>query len=103
MNPRQLQQMAQQMQRQMQQIQEELAVAEVEGSAGGGAITVKMNGHRELKAISISPDAIDPDDVELLQDMLMAAFNDASKKAQEMAEKRLGPLTGGMKGIPGLF
>ncbi len=103
MNPRQLQQMAQQMQRQMEKIQAELAVAEVEGSAGGGAITVKMNGHRELKGISISPDAIDPDDVEMLQDMLMAAFNDASKKAQEMAEQRLGPLTGGMKGIPGLF
>lgn len=103
MNQRQLQQMAQQMQRQMQKIQEELAVAVVEGSAGGGAITVKMNGHRELQSISISPDAIDPDDVEILQDMLMAAFNDAAKKAQEMAEQRLGPLTGGMKGIPGLF
>jgi nucleoid-associated protein EbfC len=103
MNPRQLQQMAQQMQRQMQKIQEELAAAEVEGSAGGGAISVKMNGHRELRSITISPEAIDPDDVEILQDMLMAAFNDASKKAQEMAEQRLGPLTGGMKGMPGLF
>jgi nucleoid-associated protein EbfC len=103
MNPRQLQQMAQQMQRQMQKIQEELAAAIVEGSAGGGVITVKMNGHRELQGITISPEAVDPDDVELLQDMLMAAFQDASKKAQDMAEQRLGPLTGGMKGIPGLF
>lgn len=103
MNPRQLQQMAQQMQRQMQKIQEELAATEVEGSAGGGAITVKMNGHRELQGITISPEVVDPDDVEMLQDLLMAAISDATKKAQELAEQRLGPLTGGMKGIPGLF
>lgn len=103
MNPRQLQQMAQQMQRQMQKIQEELAATTVEGSAGGGVITVMMNGHRELQSIKIAPEAVDPDDVEMLQDMLVAAFNDASKKAQDMAEQRMGPLTGGMKGIPGLF
>jgi DNA-binding YbaB/EbfC family protein len=63
MNPRQLQQMAQQMQRQMQKIQEELGVAIVEGSAGGGAITVKMNGHRELQSIAISPEVVDASDV----------------------------------------
>jgi DNA-binding YbaB/EbfC family protein len=103
MNPRQLQQMAQQMQRQMQKIQEELAATTVEGSAGGGAITVRMNGHRELQAITISPEVVDPDDVEMLQDLLTAAFSDATKKAQELAEQRMGPLTGGMKGIPGLF
>lgn len=103
MNPRQLQQMAQQMQRQMQKIQEELAATVVEGSAGGGAITVKMNGHRELQGIVISPEVVDPDDVEMLQDLLMAAISDATKKAQELAEQRMGPLTGGMKGIPGLF
>ena len=103
MNPRQLQQMAQQMQRQMQKIQEELASAVVEGTAGGGAITVKMNGNRELQSIAISPEVVDPDDVEMLQDLLVAAFSDATKKAQELAEQRLGPLTGGMKGIPGLF
>ncbi len=103
MNPRQLQQMAQQMQRQMQKIQEELAATMVEGSAGGGAITVKMNGHRELQGIAIAPEVVDPDDVEMLQDLLMAAISDATKKAQELAEQRMGPLTGGMKGIPGLF
>ena len=103
MNPRQLQQMAQQMQRQMQKIQEELAVTVVEGSAGGGVVSVKMNGHRELQSITISPDVVDPNDIEMLQDMLMAAINDASKKAQDLAEQRMGPLTGGMKGIPGLF
>jgi hypothetical protein len=103
MNPRQLQQMAQQMQRQMQKIQEELGDAVVEGSAGGGAVMVTMNGHRELKGITISPDVVDADDVEMLQDLLMAAVNDASKKAQELAEERMGPLMGGMKGMPGLF
>lgn len=103
MNPRQLQQMAQQMQKQMQKIQEELATAIVEGSAGGGAILVRMNGHRELQSITISPEVVDPDDVEMLQDLLVAAVSDASKKAQELAEQRMGPLMGGMKGLPGLF
>lgn len=103
MNPRQMQQMAQQMQRQMQKIQEELGTATVEGSAGGGAITITMNGHREIQAIAISPDVVDPDDVEMLQDLILAAVNDASKKAQDMAEERMGPLMGGLKGMPGLF
>jgi nucleoid-associated protein EbfC len=103
MNPRQLQQMAQQMQRQMQKIQEELGQTMVEGSAGGGAITVTMNGHRELQGITIAPEVVDPSDVEMLQDLLMAAIGDATKKAQTLAEQKMGPLTGGMKGIPGLF
>lgn len=103
MNPRQLQQMAQQMQRQMQQIQEELSNTSVEGSAGGGAITVTMNGHRELLSLTISPDVVDPDDVEMLQDLILAAVNDAMKKAQALAEERMGPLMGGIKGMPGLF
>lgn len=103
MNPRQLQQMAQQMQRQMQKIQEELGNETVEGSAQGGAIVVTMNGHRELQAVKIAPEVVDPEDVEMLQDLLLVAFNDASKKAQDLAEQRMGPLMGGMKGMPGLF
>lgn len=103
MNPRQLQQMAQQMQRQMQKIQEELGEAVVEGTAGGGAITVHMNGHREIKGVTISPEVVDPNDVEMLQDLLLAAFSDATKRAQDLAEERMGPLMGGMKGMPGLF
>ena len=101
MNPRQLQQMAQQMQRQMQKIQEELANETVEGSAGS-YVSVTMNGHRELQAIRLSPEVVDPDDIETLQDLIVAAINDASKKAQELSEKRMGALTGGMK-MPGLF
>jgi len=101
MNPRQLQQMAQQMQKQMQKIQEELGNAIVEGSAGS-YVSVKMNGHRDLQSITLAPDVVDPDDIETLQDLIVAAINDASKKAQELAEQRMGPLTGGMK-LPGMF
>ena len=92
----------QRMQNQMVKAQEELGVATVEGTAGGGAVRVTMNGHRELRDIQISPEAVDPEDVETLQEMITAAFNDASKKAQDLAESKLGGLTGGMN-IPGLF
>lgn len=102
MNPRQLQQMAQQMQKQMAKIQDELAVTNVEGSAGGGAVTVTMNGQREVQGIKLTPEIVDPDDVEMLQDMLLAAINDATKKAQDLAEQRMGPLMQGMK-MPGMF
>ncbi|HYF64086.1 MAG TPA: YbaB/EbfC family nucleoid-associated protein [Herpetosiphonaceae bacterium] len=92
----------QQMQKKMMQAQEELGNTNVEGSAGGGVITVTMNGHREIKAIQIAPDVVDPEDVEMLQDMLMAAIADASKKAEELSAAKMGPLTGGVN-IPGLF
>ena len=101
MNPRQLQQMAQQMQRQMQKIQEELGNAIVEGTAGS-YVSVKMNGHRDLQSITLAPEVVDPEDIETLQDLILAAINDASKKAQELAEQRMGPLTSGMK-LPGMF
>jgi len=92
----------QRMQNQMVKAQEELGAATVEGTAGGGAVRVTMNGHRELRDIQISPEAVDPEDVETLQEMITAAFNDASKKAQDLTESKLGGLTGGMS-IPGLF
>ncbi len=99
MNPRQLEQMARQMQKEMMRIQEELANTIVEGTAGS-YVTVTMNGHREIKSIKLAPEVVDPDDVETLQDLIVAAIADASKKAQELAERRLGPLAGGMK-LPG--
>ncbi|ABQ89927.1 YbaB/EbfC family nucleoid-associated protein [Roseiflexus sp. RS-1] len=99
MNPRQLEQMARQMQKEMMRIQEELANTTVEGTAGS-YVTVTMNGHREIKSIKLAPEVVDPDDVETLQDLIVAAIADASKKAQELAEQRLGPLAGGMK-LPG--
>jgi len=99
MNPRQLEQMARQMQKEMMRIQEELANTTVEGTAGS-YVTVTMNGHREVKSIKLAPEVVDPDDVETLQDLIVAAIADANKKAQELAEQRLGPLAGGMK-LPG--
>ena len=92
----------QQMQKKMMQAQEELGSTQVEGSAGGGVVTITMNGHREVQAITIDPDVVDPEDVEMLQDMLMAAIADATKKAEALAQDKMGPLTGGMN-IPGLF
>lgn len=101
MDRRMLQQL-QQMQSRLMKAQEELATTEVEGTAGGGAVKVVMNGHRELKGLTIAPEAVDPDDVETLQEMIVAAFNDAARKAQELSEAKLGGLTGGLN-IPGLF
>jgi nucleoid-associated protein EbfC len=99
---RKMMQQLQQMQNKLMKAQEELGTTEVEGTAGGGAVKVTMNGHRELRNLEIAPEAVDPEDVETLQEMIVAAFNDASKKAQDLSESKLGGLTGGMK-IPGLF
>jgi hypothetical protein len=102
MNPRQMQQMVQKAQRQMEKMQEELANSVVEGSAGGGAVTITMSGQRDVKSITISPDVVDPEDVEMLQDLLMAAINDARTRVQELQQEKMGPLMGGMN-MPGLF
>jgi hypothetical protein len=99
---KQMQQMAAQMQRQMEQVQEELGTATVEGTAGGGAIVVTMNGHRDIQDIKISAEVVDPEDVDMLQDLILAAVSDAARKAQAMAEERMGPLMGGMK-MPGMM
>lgn|SRR4028118_1039895 len=99
---RKMMQQLQQMQTKLVKAQEELGNTDVEGTAGGGAVKVTMNGHRELRGLEIAPEAVDPEDVETLQEMIVAAFNDASKKAQDLSESKLGGLTGGMK-IPGLF
>lgn len=90
------------MQEQMLKAQEELGSKTVEGSAGGGVITVTVNGHKKLLDITIKPEAVDPDDVEMLQDLVLTAVNDALAKAEEMSNKDMGKFTGGMK-IPGLF
>ena len=100
---RKMMQQLQQMQNKLMKAQEELGNTDVEGTAGGGAVRVTMNGHRELRSLVIAQEAVDPDDVESLQDMIVAAFNDASKKAQDLSESKLGGLTGSMPNIPGLF
>jgi DNA-binding YbaB/EbfC family protein len=99
-------QQVQQMQAQMEKMQEELANETVEASAGGGMVTVKATGSLEIKEIKISPEAIDPDDPELLADMVLAAVNEALRSAQSLAQSKLGGAAGlgdlGSLGLPGL-
>jgi len=92
---------AQQLQAKMEKIQEELEQATVEASSGGGAVTVVVTGQQKVVSVKISPDAIDPDDVEMLEDLVLSATNEALTKAKELAASRLGALTGGLS-IPGL-
>jgi DNA-binding YbaB/EbfC family protein len=96
----------QQMQADMAKAQEQLKDEVVEASAGGGMVTVKVSGDLEIKEIRIDPEAVDPEDVELLQDMVLAATNEALRSAQELANRKLGGLTGGLDlgglGLPGL-
>ena len=106
-NPQQAKMMKQiqEMQRKMAQAQEELAVETVEASAGGGTITVVVTGSLEVKEVRIKPEAVDPDDVEMLQDVVLAAVNEALRAAQELAQQKLGGATAGLDlpNIPGLF
>ncbi len=93
---------AQKMQKDMEKMQAELQEKTVEASAGGGAVTVIVTGKKELKEINIKPEVADPDDVEMLQDLILAAVNEAMRKADEMVNGEMGKITGGM-GMPGLF
>ena len=85
----------------LQRAQEELATKTVEGSAGGGAVRVTMNGEQKVQAIAIEPDVVDPEDVEMLEDLVLAAINDAAERAGAMQADSLGMLTGGLD-LPGL-
>lgn len=88
--------MLRKMQNKMVRIQEELAQETIEGTAGGGAVVVTMTGQQQIQAVKIDPDVVDPADVSLLEDLILAAFNEALMKSQELAGKRLGALTGGL-------
>ncbi|PTM56952.1 YbaB/EbfC family nucleoid-associated protein [Desmospora activa] len=101
-NMNQMMKQMKKMQAQMAKAQEELGNKEVEATAGGGVVKVRMNGHKQLLDISIAPEAVDPEDVEMLQDMITAAVNEAMKKADELAAQDLGKLTGGLN-LPGMF
>jgi DNA-binding YbaB/EbfC family protein len=94
--------MIQQMQNRMAKIQQELEETQVEGSAGGGVVTATANGQRSLLSIKIDPSAVDPEDVEMLEDLVLTAVQDALEKSAALAEEKMGALTGGLK-IPGLF
>ena len=95
-------QQAQQMQQQLVAAQEELAQTEVTGTAGGNLVSATMTGSGELTALTIAPAAVDPDDLETLQDRVVAAVRDASRNAQELTAQTMGPLTGGLGGGMGL-
>ena len=98
-NMQQLMRQAQKMQQMMVAKQEELDAREYEGTAGGGAVACKVSGKRQLLSLTIQPDAVDPDDVEMLQDMILAAVNDALKKGEETREAEMNKLGGGMGGM----
>lgn len=93
----------QKMQADMAKMQEELKARTVDSTAGGGAIKVVANGDKQLVSLEIDPSAVDPEDVEMLQDMLIAAINEALRKADEMVQKEMGKLTGGMGLPPGMM
>ncbi len=101
-NLNQILKQAQQMQAEMAKAQEQLKEEVVEASAGGGTVKVTMTGDMQLREIKIAPEAIDPDDPELLQDMVTAAVNEALRSAQELASTKLGGITGGLGSMPGL-
>ena len=103
-NLQQLMKQAQKMQQQLEEAQAELAATEVTGSAGGGLVTATLTGSGELTAVTIDPKAVDPDDVETLQDLIVAAVRDAHGAMTKLANDKLGPMTGGMGGLglPGL-
>lgn len=93
---------AKKMQEEMERVQKETEQEQVEAAAGGGAVKVVVSGKKELVSIKIDPDAVDPDDVETLEDMITAAVNEGIKKADELMSDKIGAITGGLN-IPGLF
>ena len=101
-NMQQLMKQAQKMQQQLLAAQEELANAEVTGTAGGGLVTATVTGSGDLKGLKIDPKAVDPDDVESLEDLVVAAIRDARTAAEQMANEKMGPVTGGLGGGAGL-
>lgn len=98
----QLMRQANQMQNKMKKVQEELAEREFEGSAGGGGVQVKVNGDNKVLAVEIQKDVVDPEDVEMLQDLILAATNDALELAKTTSKQEMDKITGGMN-MPGMF
>jgi DNA-binding YbaB/EbfC family protein len=98
-NMQQIMKQAQKMQQQVAAAQAELAEAELAGTAGGGLVTVTMTGLGEVKAVSIVPKAVDPDDVETLEDLILAAINNGAEAVRQLTEQKMGPVTGGMGGL----
>ncbi len=93
----------QKMQSEMKKMQEDLKARTVDVTTGGGAVKITMNGEKQVQALTIDPAAVDPEDVEMLQDLLSAAFNEATKEVDDMMTSEMGKLTGGLGLPPGLF
>ena len=101
MNMNNLMKQAKKMQEEMQKSQEELSSKEFDATAGGGAISVKVTGEKVIKEIKIKPDVVDPDDVEMLEDLIMAATNEALRKCEEESQAQMSKITGGLSGLTG--
>ena len=99
-NMNNLMKQAQRMQRQMEEKQQELETKEFTAAAGGGAVTVTVSGKKEITAVKLSPEVVDPDDIEMLQDLIVAATNEALKQAEDASAQLMGKMTGGMGGFP---
>jgi DNA-binding YbaB/EbfC family protein len=97
-----IQQMMKQAQQMQEKLQKQMAELRVEATAGGGMVTVVMNGAKQIQSLKIDPEAVSKEDVEMLQDLILAAINDAHRKADEALSKQMGGMMGGLK-IPGLF
>ena len=95
----QLMQQAQQMQAQLQEAQKEIVESTVTGDAGNGRVTITFAGSGEVKSLEIDPEVVDPEDVETLQDLVLGAFQDANNKLQQLAQEKMGPLSGGIPGL----
>lgn len=93
----------QEMQENMQKVQQEIENTEFTASAGGGAVEIKVNGKNEVLSVKISPDVIDPEEPDMLEDLILACTNEALRKASETMDREMGKITDGMPSIPGLF
>ncbi|OAG27455.1 YbaB/EbfC family nucleoid-associated protein [Thermodesulfatator autotrophicus] len=101
-NMQSLMRQVQKIQKKMAELQQELAKKTVEATVGGGMVTAVVNGRQELVSIKIDPEVVNPEDIEMLQDLIVAAVNEAIRRSQEMVEQEMAKITGGLK-IPGMF
>ncbi|MCL2054373.1 MAG: YbaB/EbfC family nucleoid-associated protein [Oscillospiraceae bacterium] len=101
-NMNQMMKQVQNMQAQITELQQDIETREFNSSAGGGAVAVTMSGKKEIKSLEIKPEVVDPDDIEMLQDLIISAFNDTVRKIEETTESEMGAITGGVN-LPGIF
>lgn len=101
-NMGQMMKQVQQMQKKMEEAQKQIEETTVKGTAGGGMVEVEANGRKEILSVNIKPEAVDPEDVEMLEDLILTAVNDAIKQVEQISEEKMGKLTGGIS-LPGMF